>query len=154
MVQNSWLMLIQGHRCRWPVDWKLQFRKCYMVKRQKTRPLDENQIKEEGLRRRAQELHIELFPEEYDHIYDSASEAIDRRQGVNPMSADYIALSNRRRAQLGFEPFMVGPEAANQDTLGWVTAKLRDGDEEFLREIKSKRNEKDAEAADARGGKN
>lgn len=40
--------------------------------------------------------------EEYDHMYDGASEAKDRRRGINPMNAEYVEKTNSLRAQFGF----------------------------------------------------
>lgn len=102
------------------------------MKKSKQFQPDEDQIKEEELRRRAHKLHIELFPEEYDHMFDSISDGKERRRGVNPMSAEYIAATNERRVQLGFEPFAVGTENTTQDTYRWVMDKLRAGDEDNL----------------------
>lgn len=42
-----------------------------------------------------------LFPEEFDFYYDSIADAKDRRQGMNPMSVDYVDVANARRAMLG-----------------------------------------------------
>lgn len=42
---------------------------------------------DEALQQLGRELHAELFTEEYDHMYDSASEAKDRQRGKNPMNA-------------------------------------------------------------------
>jgi len=81
------------------------------------------------------ELHTALFPEEYDHMYDSVSEAKDRQRGKNPMSAEYVEKTNTLRAQVGFTPFSVGPDAYNDDTYSWVMEKLRQGEEAELREI-------------------
>lgn len=105
---------------------------------------------EDNLLCRARELHIELFPEEYDHIYDSILEAAERRRGVNPMSAKYIAATNGRREQMGLEPFDVCPEEANPDTFVWLLEKLRAGDEGSLRSITVNRDKEDTTAAAAR----
>ena len=35
------------------------------------------------------DLHQKLSPEEYDLIYDSVSEAKERRKGINPMSKEH-----------------------------------------------------------------
>lgn len=90
---------------------------------------------DDALRHLGRELHAALFPEEYDHMYDSVSEAKDRQRGKNPMSAEYVEKTNTLRAKLGFTPFSVGPEAYNDDTYSWVMEKLRQGEEAELREI-------------------
>ena len=89
----------------------------------------------EALQHLGRELHAALFPEEYDHMYDSVSEAKDRQRGKNPMSAEYVEKTNTLRAQVGFTPFSVGPDAYNGDTYSWVMEKLRQGEEAELREI-------------------
>lgn len=90
---------------------------------------------DEARQQRGRELHAALFPEEYDHMYDSVSEAKDRQRGKNPMSAEYVGKTNTLRAQVGFTPFSVGPDAYNDDTYSWVMEKLRQGEEAELREI-------------------
>jgi hypothetical protein len=85
------------------------------------------------------ELHAALFPEEYDHLYDSFSEAKDRQRGKNPMNAEYVEKTKTLRARLGFTPFNVGPGAYNDDTYSWVMEKLRQGEEAELREIMADR---------------
>ncbi len=49
-------------------------------------------------------IHGSIFPEEYDFMGDSISEAKDRRRGINPMSEDYTNKVNERRRQLGVSP--------------------------------------------------
>jgi hypothetical protein len=94
---------------------------------------------DEALRHSGRELHAALLPEEYDHMYDSVSEAKDRQRGKNPMSAEYVEKTNTLRAQVGFTPFSVGPDACNDDTYSWVMEKLRQGEGAELREIISDR---------------
>lgn len=89
----------------------------------------------EAIQNLGRELHAALFPEEHDHLYDSVSEAKDRQRGKNPMSAEYEEKTNTLRAQLGFTPFSVGPDAYNDDTYSWVMEKLQQGEEAELREI-------------------
>ena len=94
---------------------------------------------DEALQQIGRELHAELFPEEYDHMYDSASKAKDRQRGKNPMNAEYVEKTNTQRAQLGFRAFNVGPDASNADTYTWVMEKLRQGEEAELREMMADR---------------
>ncbi|MBG22742.1 MAG: hypothetical protein CMF22_04695 [Idiomarinaceae bacterium] len=49
-------------------------------------------------------MHGSIFPEEYDYIYDSISDAKDRRRGINPMSEEYTSKVNERRRKLGISP--------------------------------------------------
>ena len=51
--------------------------------------------------------HLELFPEEYDYIYDSIADARDRARGLNPMSQSYIDKVNERRIKLGVKPYEI-----------------------------------------------
>lgn len=46
--------------------------------------------------------HQALFPEEYDHCYDSVADASDRKRGISPMSEVYKSRVNSRRRELGF----------------------------------------------------
>ena len=48
------------------------------------------------------ELHVKLFPEEFDFMLDSNSDAHRRAQGINPMSEEYINEMNEKRIKLGF----------------------------------------------------
>jgi hypothetical protein len=94
----------------------------------------------------ARELHVALFSEEYDHVYDSISEAKARARGKNPMNAEYIAKTNNRRAKLGFSPYDVGQTARNENTLAWVTQNLTLGKEAELRDIVTIRAQQDGHA--------
>ena len=89
--------------------------------------LDARDAEEAALADRARQLHVGLFPEEHDRVYDSASEAKMRAQGMSPMSSDYIARTNARRTALGFAPYPGDGDPRPQDTLGWVTQMLREG---------------------------
>lgn len=117
-----------------------------MNKNGKSKASESQKGEYEALQNLGRELHAALFPEEYDHMYDSVSEAKDRRRGKNPMSAEYVEKTNTLRAQLGFTPFSVGPDAYNDDTYSWVMEKLRQGEEAELREILATRARKDLEA--------
>lgn len=50
------------------------------------------------------QLHVKLFPEEFDFYYDSNADAKDRGQGLNPMRKEYIDRVNSKREKLGFLP--------------------------------------------------
>lgn len=97
-----------------------------------------NEIKD-PLKEIARDLHLELFPEEYDEIYDSIADARDRRNGINPMSSEYINLTNADRLALGFSEFSVKRDARNDNTFEWVLKKLSDGKEAELREVLEER---------------
>lgn len=117
-----------------------------MDKNGKSKASESQKGEDEALQNLGRELHAALFPEEYDHMYDSFSEAKDRQRGKNPMSAEYVEKTNTLRAQLGFTPFSVGPDAYDDDTYSWVMEKLRQGEEAELREILATRARKDLEA--------
>ena len=55
-----------------------------------------------------QKLHQELFPEEYDFIYDSFWDAKDRKNGKNPMKEEYIAEVNLKREAMGISILKIG----------------------------------------------
>lgn len=113
-----------------------------MAKRKSPKP-DTQELKATDL---ALELHVALFPEEYDHGYDSISEAKGRLRGENPMNAKYIEKTNNRRAELGFSPYEVGRTARNENTLSWVKENLTLGKEAELRDIATSRTQEDADA--------
>ena len=50
------------------------------------------------------ELHVKLFSEEYDFMYDSNVDANRRKLGENPMSNEYIKKMKIKRINLGFLP--------------------------------------------------
>jgi len=64
--------------------------------------------KKEEEERLAQEmvnkLHHELFPEEYDFMYDDHVACSDRDKGINPMNNSYILKVNQRRQSMGIAP--------------------------------------------------
>ena len=94
-----------------------------------------------AVRRLARELHGALFPEEYDHMYDSVAEAKARLRGENPMGDKHVERVNEQRRQLGFTQFVVGPDGDNDNTFAWVKEQLRNGEEGKLREIVATRAE-------------
>lgn len=50
-------------------------------------------------------LHSRLFPEEYDHMYDSSSEAYSRQyEGKNPKQSQYIEEVNNQRIGYNVSP--------------------------------------------------
>lgn len=113
-----------------------------MSKRTFATKSDPQSTDNEKLRRRAKELHAELFAEEYDYMSDSISEANDRRRGKNPMSFEYTTMVNARRAELGIAPYEAGSAVRNTDTLSWVMDKLRAGEEVNLKTIIEERKRK------------
>lgn len=66
--------------------------------------------------------HSKLFPEEYDCMYDSVSEAKARRRGINPMRESYQKEVNLRRLKLGVKPYMGNVGVENIDTSSLMTS--------------------------------
>jgi len=61
------------------------------------------------------ELHVKLFPEEYDFFYDSNVDANRRRLDENPMSEEYINKMNEKRIKLGYLPLSENGYAQDGD---------------------------------------
>lgn len=68
---------------------------------EQVRALDLQEAEDKAVAEFAARLHVEHFPEEYDSQYDDYADAADRRRGINPMRAEYIAEVNERRRKLG-----------------------------------------------------
>lgn len=64
----------------------------------------------------ARKIHIEKFPEEYDHYNDSIADAADRRNGISPMNADYISKVAEKRRREGVEPLSANGMPQSDDT--------------------------------------
>lgn len=73
----------------------------------------------------ARKRHVKKFPEEYDLMNDSGSEAKDRSRGINPMAADYIAEVRARRAALGVSPLSENGLATSRDSYDLCVAEAR-----------------------------
>jgi Na+-transporting NADH:ubiquinone oxidoreductase subunit NqrC len=65
----------------------------------------------------AKTMHTERFPEEYDFMYDSSSEAKERRKGINPMSQEYIKKVNQKRNELGVSALTESGMSVSNDTM-------------------------------------
>jgi len=78
--------------------------------------LDFNDHVLEKVKKRANTLHHDQFPEEFDFMYDSLSDAKDRRRGINPMSQDYIDKVNSKRARLGVTALAENGKSVSMDT--------------------------------------
>jgi len=70
-------------------------------------------------------LHGRLFPEEYDFMSDSSSDAYDRKRGINPMSEAYIKKVAERRRVMGFSPLSSGGKTTENDTLEFCLSVAR-----------------------------
>jgi len=62
------------------------------------------------------ELHIKLFPEEYDFLKDNDVEFEKRNNGKNPKSEEYIKEVNERRIKNGFLPMDQSGYAVDDST--------------------------------------
>jgi len=99
-----------------------------MAKKEKRKniPIDRE---EEEFQRRVRERHIALFPEEYDHMFDSFSDARERQKGRSPMNPEYMARVNESRMEMGFEPLSKNGYASARDTYRFVEERMRAGDD-------------------------
>ena len=99
-----------------------------MAKKEKRKniPVDRE---EEEFQRRVRERHIALFPEEYDHMFDSFSDARERQNGRSPMNPEYMARENESRVEMGFEPLSENGYASSRDTYKFVEERMRAGDD-------------------------
>jgi len=66
--------------------------------------LDAKEALHEKILEEAHKLHIELFSEEYDYMYDSNADIKDRERGICPVGKNYIKRMNKRRESLGVAP--------------------------------------------------
>lgn len=79
--------------------------------------LDAREAVEGFIEKRARSIHAERFPEEYDFLADSVADASERGRGVNPMSAEYIAQTNKRREERSVKSLTASGYAASDDSL-------------------------------------
>jgi hypothetical protein len=89
------------------------------------------QIELDPTRQQARRWHIELFPEEYDFIFDNGVDSKKRTKGVSPMNSNYIQRTNLKRQKLGFKPFEIVGE--NDDTFSWVYKAVKEGKTEIIK---------------------
>jgi hypothetical protein len=66
---------------------------------------------------RARSIHVERFPEEYDSQADSVADGYERSRGINPMSAEYVAQTNKRREEQGVAPLTASGYAGSDESL-------------------------------------
>jgi hypothetical protein len=98
---------------------------CYVVVKRSKNSVQMNRVEKEIAKKRAKEreglsdeeivklglyeslvneLHFELFPEEYDCMMDSIADARDRRRGKNPMHPQYTEKVNNRLREMKIPP--------------------------------------------------
>lgn len=79
--------------------------------------LDKKEEKERRIHEVARSLHAELFPEEYDFMFDDNWDVKLRDKGINPMSAEYIEKVKRKRELLGVSMLSENGMAKSNDTM-------------------------------------
>jgi len=72
-------------------------------------------------------LHGRFFPEEYDFMSDSISDAKDRKKDINPMSEEYIKKMDNKRQALGFRPILSSGHAVENETLEFCLKIVKSG---------------------------
>ena len=80
------------------------------------------------------DLHAELFPEDWDLVYDSGTDIKDRKKGINPLQSEYVALHDCKRARLGLPPV----DPSNIPTVAvreWLENQLKSSTKDQVREI-------------------
>lgn len=116
-----------------------------MAKKEKWKntPIDRE---EEEFKRRVRARHIELFPEEYDHMFDSFSDARERQKGRSPMNPDHLARANESRMAMGFEPLSESGYATSRDTYRFVEERMRAGEDVRREDLISDHSKAEAKA--------
>jgi len=79
--------------------------------------LDQQDAELKAIDELARKLHAARFPEEYDFMYDGIQDAEDRKKGINPMKADYIAKVEAKRSSQGVSPLSASGMATTSDTM-------------------------------------
>ena len=108
---------------------KKEFLKAYNKAREGLTPteieeLDKAEAKAEIITERVSEVHSELFPEEYDFIYDDHVDYNGRNKGENPMSAEYIERINKKRVDAGSSPLSENGMSVSSDTRDYCYQKV------------------------------
>jgi len=71
----------------------------------------------------AARIHLHEFPEEYDHTQDSIADAKARRNGENPMRANYIDRTNINRSLRGVTPLDAAGKPTDNSSQQWALKK-------------------------------
>jgi hypothetical protein len=104
-----------------PNKWKMEEAKHKRKARSGLSPeqvaaLDASEALEEEIQKEARRLQIEMFPEEFDFMFDSNWDANDRSKGINPMSPDYIERINEKRKEMGVSLLSESGRSTSNDT--------------------------------------
>lgn len=78
--------------------------------------LDKEDMIKEKIEKLAYKIHCDKFPEEYDFMGDSITDANDRLRGVNPMSHEYIEKIRLKRENLGVSQLSQSGNRISNDT--------------------------------------
>lgn len=87
--------------------------------------LDHKEAIEKEVEDMAHKIHSAKFPEEYDFMADSISEAKKRRKGKNPMSQEYIKKTCEKREKLGISQLSESGMPISDDTLNLCRAEAK-----------------------------
>lgn len=101
--------------------------------------LDKEEAEEAELVRLARALHARIFPEEYDDVLDSSTDANMRRRGINPVSPQAIETARLFRAELGFKEAYADYTRAGSETLEWTISEMKAGRNSILEALASRR---------------
>jgi hypothetical protein len=80
-------------------------------------------------------FHRDLFPEEYDFLYDSEADAHVRIEGHNPKPSEYQEKVNSRREKLSAQPLAENGMASSNATFIFVCRLLIDGNQIPLKNL-------------------
>ncbi len=73
----------------------------------------------------AKELHLALFSEEYDYMFDSYADSQDRNSGKNPMNQEYQAKVNRKRELLGVSLISSGGSPTDNSAMEFCKREIK-----------------------------
>ena len=90
---------------------------CRGLTAEQVKALDAREAVGRFIEDRARSIHVERFSEEYDFQADSVADAYERSRGMNPMSAEYIAETNKRREEQGVAPLTASGYAESDESL-------------------------------------
>lgn len=99
------------------------------------RALDIQDAIDEATEQLGRKYHTEMFPEEYEFMYDDPADYKARKQGHNPMSAEYIERIENKRHDLGVAPLSESGRSQSDDTWKHCQHLARDRVEELRTRI-------------------
>lgn len=78
--------------------------------------IEQEEAKQAEVLALANKIHSEIFPEEYDYIYDSIADVSDRKRGINPMNKEYIEKVNAKRITAGVTSLAANGMSQSKDS--------------------------------------